>query len=72
MNKTPNKVWRVGAHGNISRTLDVTPIGLHEQDFEGLSAEEASARRTAFLSAGSRFEPGILSVNSMASVRNEA
>ncbi len=60
MRRAARKAWRVCTHGNISRTLDVTPIGLHERDFEGLSLEEASARRKAFLSAGSRFERGEL------------
>jgi len=58
MRKAARKAWRVSTHGNINRTLDVTPIGLHERDFEGLSLEEASVRRKAFLSAGHRFERG--------------
>jgi len=60
MRSATRKAWRVSTHGNINRTLDVTPIGLHERDFEGLSLEEASARRKAFLSAGRRFERGEL------------
>lgn len=54
------RAWRVGRYGDINRTLDVTPIGLHDQDFEGLTNEEASARRKSFLRAGSRFERGEL------------
>lgn len=56
----PDKVWRVSSYGNVNRALDVWPIGMHDRDFEGMSLEEASAKRHAFLDAGNRFGRGEL------------
>ena len=60
MRKAARKAWRVCTHGNINRTLDVSVVGRHEQDFAKLSKDEAQARRSAFLRMGRRFEHGEL------------
>ena len=60
MNRTPNKAWRVSTYGDINRTLDVSVVGRHEQDYAKLSKDEAQARRSAFQKMSRRFEHGEL------------
>ena len=50
----------MGRYGDINRTLDVSVVGRHEQDYAKLSKEEAQVRRSAFLDRGRRFERGEL------------
>ena len=60
MRKAARKAWRVCTYGDINRTLDVSIVGRHEQDYVKLSEDEAQARQSAFLKMGRRFEQGEL------------